>query len=38
MEMALNPLAPDADMFEGVELLEALINQVVTVSSVPVAA
>jgi len=38
MEMALNPLAPEADMFEGVELLEALINRVVTVSSVPVAA
>jgi hypothetical protein len=38
MEMALNPLAPDADMFEGVELLEALIHRVVTVSSVPAAA
>jgi hypothetical protein len=38
MEMAVNPLAPDADIFEGVELLEALLNRVVSVSSVPVAA
>jgi hypothetical protein len=37
MEMAVNPLAPDADIFEGVGLLEALINRVVTVRA-PVAA
>lgn len=28
-EMVLSPLGPDADMFEGVELLDALINRVV---------
>jgi hypothetical protein len=38
MEMELNPLAPDADIFEGVELLEALLNRVVHVSSASVAA
>jgi hypothetical protein len=38
MEMAVNPLAPDADIFEGVELLEALLNRVVNVGSVLVAA
>ncbi len=32
MEMALNPLAPDADIFEGVVLLKALLNRVVQVS------
>jgi hypothetical protein len=37
MEMAVNPLAPDADIFEGVGLLEALINRVVSVRA-PVAA
>jgi hypothetical protein len=37
-EMAINPLVPEADIFEGVELLEALITRVVNVSSVPVAA
>jgi hypothetical protein len=38
MEMALSPLAPDADIFEGVELLEALLNRVVSVSTNTVAA
>jgi len=38
MEMALNPLAPDANIFEGVELLEALINRAVHVSGSAVAA
>jgi len=38
MEMALNPLAPDADIFEGVRLLESLLNRVVNVSGTPVAA
>ncbi len=38
MEMALNPLGPDADMFEGVDLLEALINRAVYVSYGAVAA
>jgi hypothetical protein len=33
MEMALNPLAPDADIFEGVVLLKALLNRVVQVSN-----
>jgi hypothetical protein len=28
-EMTLSPLGPDANMFEGVELLEALLNRVV---------
>ena len=28
-EMTLSPLSPDANMFEGVELLEALLNRVV---------
>jgi hypothetical protein len=38
MEMALNPLAPDADIFEGVRLLESLVNRVVNVGGTPVAA
>jgi hypothetical protein len=38
MEMALNPLAPDADIFEGVRLLESLLNRVVNVGGTPVAA
>lgn len=38
MEMALNPLTPDADIFEGVELLEALLNRVLSVSTSTVAA
>ncbi|MDX6458921.1 MAG: hypothetical protein QOE55_2618 [Acidobacteriaceae bacterium] len=38
MEMALNPLAPDADIFEGVRLLESLVNRVVNVDGTPVAA
>jgi hypothetical protein len=33
MEMALNPLAPDADIFEGVVLLKALLNRVVQVGN-----
>jgi len=37
-EVAVNPLAPDADIFEGVELLEALITRVVNLSSIPAAA
>jgi hypothetical protein len=38
MEMALNPLSPDADIFEGVGLLESLVNRVVNVGGTPVAA
>jgi hypothetical protein len=38
MEMALSPLAPDADIFEGVELLEALLDRVVSVSTSTMAA
>jgi hypothetical protein len=38
MEMALSPLALDADIFEGVELLEALLNRVVSGSTSTVAA
>jgi hypothetical protein len=38
MEMALDPLSPDADIFEGVRLLESLVNRVVNVGGTPVAA
>jgi len=38
MEIALSPLAPDADIFEGVELLEALLDRVVSVSTSTMAA
>jgi Iron-containing redox enzyme len=37
-EMTLSPLGPDANMFEGVELLEALLNRVVYVKNSAVAA
>jgi hypothetical protein len=37
-EMTLNPLSPDANMFEGVELLEALLNRVVYSKNSAVAA
>jgi len=37
-EMALNPLAPDANIFEGVDLLEALMDRVVNGKSNAVAA
>jgi hypothetical protein len=37
-EMALNPLAPDANIFEGVDLLEALMDRVVNGKNNAVAA
>ena len=37
-EMTLSPLGPDANMFEGVELLEALLNRVVYGNNSAVAA
>jgi hypothetical protein len=37
-EMALSPLGPDANIFEGVDLLEALVNRIVSGKSTAVAA